>query len=89
MVCSIATGELHSVREVCEIVFSSLGLNYEDYVIADPKFFRPSEDVPLVGDASKARKVLGWKPEKSFRGMIEEMAQYDFLEIQDGRDRGK
>ncbi len=85
----IATGELHSVREVCEIVFSSLGLNYEDYVIADPKFFRPSEDVPLVGDASKARKVLGWKPEKSFRGMIEEMAQYDFLEIQDGRDRGK
>lgn len=85
----IATGELHSVREVCEIAFSSLGLNYEDYVRVDPKFFRPSENIPLVGDASKAQQKLNWKPEKTFQGMIEEMVQYDSLEIQNGRDKGK
>ena len=61
--------------------FRSLGLNYEEYVKVDPKFFRPTEDIPLVGDSSKAREKLNWKPEKSFQGMIEEMVEYDTEEI--------
>lgn len=77
----IATGELHSVRDVCEIAFACLGLNYEDYVRVDPKFFRPPEQIPLVGDASKARQRLNWLPEKTFREMIEEMVEFDSLEI--------
>lgn len=77
----IATGILHSVRELCEIAFSSLGLNYEEYVKVDPKFFRPTEDIPLVGDSSKAQTRLNWKPEKSFQEMIEEMVEYDTAEI--------
>jgi len=77
----IATGILHSVRELCEITFSSLGLNYEEFVKVDPKFFRPAEEVPLVGDASKAFAKLGWKPQKTFREMLEEMVEFDFAEI--------
>lgn len=77
----IATGELHSVRDVCEIAFACLELNYEDYVRVDPKFFRPPEAVLLVGDASKARQKLNWTPEKTFREMIEEMVEFDSLEI--------
>ncbi len=77
----IATGILHSVRELCELAFSSLGLNYQEYVKVDPKFFRPTEDIPLVGDSSKAQKKLNWKPEKSFQGMIEEMVEYDTVDI--------
>ncbi|MBN1372618.1 MAG: GDP-mannose 4,6-dehydratase [Anaerolineaceae bacterium] len=81
----IATGILHSVRECCEIAFSSMGLNYEEHVKVDPKFFRPAEEVPLVGDSSKAHEKLNWKPEKSFREMIEEMVECDIAEISSGR----
>ncbi len=76
----IATGKLHSVGELCDIAFSHLGLNYLDHVKVDPKFYRPSEEVPLVGDASKAFKKLGWKPEKSFQSMVEDMVDYDLAE---------
>ena len=76
----IATGKLHSVGELCDIEFSHLGLNYLDHVKVDPKFYRPSEAVPLVGDASKAFKKLGWKPEKSFKSMVEDMVDYDLAE---------
>lgn len=81
----LATGILHSVREFCEIAFSSLELNYEDHVKVDPKFFRPAEEVPLVGDATKAHEKLNWKPEKSFQEMIEEMVECDIAEISSGR----
>lgn len=77
----IATGILHSVGDFCEIAFKVLGLNYQDYVRVDPKFFRPSEEIPLVGDSSKARKILNWKPEKDFQSMIEEMVEFDSKEI--------
>lgn len=73
----IATGRLHSVRQLCEIAFKLVGLNYQDYVKVDPKLFRPTEEVPLVGDASKAHEVLNWKPEKTFENMIEEMIAFD------------
>jgi GDPmannose 4,6-dehydratase len=76
----IATGNLHTVRDFCEIVFTYLGLNYQDYVKVDPKFFRPAEDVPLVGDSSKAQQKLNWMPEKTFHSMIKEMVEYDLTE---------
>ncbi|MFA5835574.1 MAG: GDP-mannose 4,6-dehydratase [Bellilinea sp.] len=79
----VATGVLHSVRNVCEIAFSCLGLNYESHVKVDPKFFRPNEEVPLVGDATKAREKLKWEPEKSFQSMIEEMVEFDSTRIID------
>lgn len=71
----VSTGEAHSVRELCKIVFSKLGMNYEDYVVQDPKYMRPEELKYLKGDSSKARKVLGWKPEYNFETMLEEMIQ--------------
>jgi GDPmannose 4,6-dehydratase len=69
----VATGETHSVRNLCEVVFSKLGLDYKDYVVQNPKFMRPEELKYLKGDPSKARKVLGWKPEYTFSTMIDEM----------------
>lgn len=77
----IATGILHSVRQLCEIAFNLVGLNYQDYVKVDPKLFRPTEEVPLVGDASKARQELNWKPEKTFESMIEEMVEFDLAAL--------
>jgi GDPmannose 4,6-dehydratase len=69
----VATGETHSVRNLCEVVFSKLDLDYKDYVVQNPKFMRPEELKYLKGDSSKARKVLGWKPEYTFSTMIDEM----------------
>ena len=68
-----AMGESHSVRELCEEVFSELDLDYRDYVTQDRKYFRPTELHDLKGDSSKLRKTLHWEPEYSFRGMVEEM----------------
>ncbi|NIY18339.1 MAG: GDP-mannose 4,6-dehydratase, partial [Nitrospinaceae bacterium] len=62
----ISTGVTHSVRELCEAAFSHVGLNYEDYVVQDPRFYRPAEVDLLVGDPSKAREKLGWKPDIQF-----------------------
>jgi len=69
----VATGKTHSVRDLCEVVFSKLGLNYKDYVIQNPKFMRPEELRYLKGDPSKANSVLGWKPEHTFETMLDEM----------------
>lgn len=69
----VATGETHSVRDLCEIVFSKLGLDYQKFVVQNPKFMRPEELKYLKGDSSKARNVLGWKPEYTFETMIDEM----------------
>ena len=68
-----ATGELHTVQEVVEIAFDTVGLNWEKYVRQDARFMRPAESMSLVGDASKARQVLGWRPECSFPDLIREM----------------
>jgi GDPmannose 4,6-dehydratase len=73
----IASGETHSVREFCERAFSILGLDYQDFVLSDERFYRPAEVDELVGDSSKARSVLGWQPSYSFQGLIEEMVQND------------
>jgi GDPmannose 4,6-dehydratase len=73
----IATGETHSVREFVEKVFDKLGLDYNQYVVIDPKYFRPTEVDVLLGDATKARKALGWKPRVSFDQLIDMMIDYD------------
>jgi GDPmannose 4,6-dehydratase len=73
----IATGETHSVREFCEMAFSELGLDYQDYVKVDEQFQRPAEVDLLVGDASKAIKELGWQHTYTFHDLVREMVQAD------------
>lgn len=73
----IATGETHSVREFVEAAFSEVGLAWEDYVKEDERFLRPAEVDLLVGDASKAREILGWVPSVSFRGLVKLMVEAD------------
>lgn len=75
----IATGEQHSVGEFAEETFSRLGLDYRDHVVVDPQFFRPAEVETLLGDASKARKELGWVCETSFKELVREMVEVDLL----------
>ncbi len=73
----IATGETHSVREFCELAFSVAGLDFEQYVKTDERYYRPAEVDLLVGDSSKARRVLGWAPRYSFSEMVREMVEAD------------
>ena len=73
----VSTGETHSVRELCEVAFSYLGLNYEEHVVIDEKFYRPAEVDLLIGDASKAHTQLGWKPSVDFPGLIRLMVDAD------------
>ncbi len=73
----IATGETHSVREFCELAFAEVNLDYKDYVKVDERFYRPAEVELLVGDASKARRVLGWQPTRTFKDIVKEMVRED------------
>jgi len=73
----VATGETHSVRRLCEVAFGSVGLNWEDYVYVNPDDLRPAEVDLLVGDASKARRELGWAPTVDFAGLVEAMVDAD------------
>ena len=79
----IATGECHSVREFVEIAFAEAGLDYKNYVVIDEKFFRPAEVDILLGNCTKAHKVLGWKSESTFETLVREMAQADLGGIDD------
>ncbi len=81
----IATGQTHSVRELCEVAFGYLGLDYRDYVVTDPRFYRPAEVDRLVGDASKAKRVLGWEPEVSFEELIKMMVDADIKALREER----
>jgi GDPmannose 4,6-dehydratase len=73
----IATGETHSVREFVEKVFQRLGLDYQKYVVIDPKYFRPTEVDVLLGDSTKAKKRLGWNPKVGFDQLIDMMITAD------------
>lgn len=73
----VATGETHSVRDLCECAFGYLGLDYRQYVREDATAFRPVESVQLVGDAGKARRKLGWKPSIGFRDLVGMMVEAD------------
>lgn len=72
----ISTGTTHSVRDFCQKAFTLLDLNYEEFVVSDPKFYRKSEKVPLIGDSSKAKKLLNWAPTHSFHSIVEEMIEF-------------
>lgn len=73
----IATGETHTVREFCNQAFGQVGLDYSEYVSADEQFYRPAEVDLLRGDASKARRLLGWKPRHTFEELVSEMVKAD------------
>ncbi len=77
----IATGKTHSVQELLEVAFSHAGLDWKKYVEIDPKLVRPAEVDYLCGDASKAKKVLGWEPQVTFRQLIEMMVDADLLQL--------
>lgn len=73
----VASGELHSVREICQIAFDQLGLAYENYVSEDKRFLRVSRKKPLVGNAERIRKELGWRPKVNFEELIKMMVAED------------
>lgn len=73
----VSTGLLHTVREFCDCAFAHLGLDYHDYVRVDPSFYRPEEPMLLVGDATKARRVLGWSPTINFGELVRMMVDAD------------
>jgi len=73
----IATGETHSVRQLCEIAFAEVDLDYREFVKVDERYYRPAEVDLLIGDASKARRVLGWEPTYTFKELIKEMVASD------------
>ena len=77
----IATGESHSVRELVEVAFGHVKLDWKRYVRLDPKFLRPAEVDHLIGDASKARAALGWRPEVDFGGLVRMMVDADLARL--------
>lgn len=77
----VATGETHSVREFCQAAFACVGLNWEQYVKVDPKFYRPAEVDLLVGDAGKAHRVLGWQPSVTFNDLVRIMVEADLARL--------
>ena len=80
----VATGVAHSVRELCEVAFERVGLDYERHVVDDPGFYRPAEVDHLLGDAARARAVLGWAPEVDFRELVEMMVDADVARLRSG-----
>lgn len=73
----VGTGKDYSVRDFCEVAFSYLDLDYQDYVVEAPEFYRPIEDNLLIGDSSKARDKLNWKTTIDFKSLVELMVDYD------------
>ncbi len=80
----IGTGEPHSVREFCEAAFNHVGLNYQDFVVQDQRFMRPSEVDRLRADPSKARRELGWAPKVVFTDLVSMMVEADLKRVQKG-----
>lgn len=73
----VATGKSHSVREFCEIAFGHVGLDWQKHVVVDPDFYRPAEIHQLIGDASRARRDLGWSPTTTFEELVRNMVEHD------------
>ena len=82
----IATGVKHSVRELVERAFAHVGLNWQDYVVADEKFLRPADINTLRGDSAKARQKLGWEPTVSFEELVEMMVEADLRRVRNEID---
>jgi GDPmannose 4,6-dehydratase len=81
----IATGETHAIREMCEVAFQTVGLNYEEYVVSDQRFYRPAEVDLLIGDPSKAGRQLGWEPQVTFKDLIAMMVESDVRSLSNGK----
>lgn len=81
----VATGETTSVRDMCEIAFNHVGLKVEDHLVIDPDLFRPAEVDVLLGDPSKANRVLGWEAKTTLEEMIVEMVEADLARLKAGR----
>tara|TARA_R110002020_G_scaffold189688_2_gene388986 strand:+ start:1502 stop:2476 length:975 start_codon:yes stop_codon:yes gene_type:complete len=77
----VSTGKSYSVREMCDYVFTNLGMDYHNYVVQNPKYMRPEELKYLCGDSSKTRKVLDWEPTYTFETMLDEMIKYWYMKI--------
>jgi GDPmannose 4,6-dehydratase len=73
----IATGRTHAVRDFVRLAFATVDLDWEKYVVVDPRYYRPAEVDLLVGDPSKALRELGWRPEVSFEQLVEQMVRAD------------
>lgn len=78
----VGTGETHSVREFCELAFGYVGLDYQDFVVQDPRYYRPAEVDLLVSDPTRAREVLGWQPTVDFEGLVKMMVDADLEALQ-------
>jgi GDPmannose 4,6-dehydratase len=83
----LATGQSHSVRELCDVAFKRVGLDYRDYVREGEDAFRPTEIVPLIGDASKARERLLWSPEIDFPSMVNMMVEAELERLDQSNDK--
>jgi len=81
----ISSGKSHSIRELVNLAFDHVGLNWEDYVIVDPRYLRPADVDQLIGDASKAKAKLGWEPEVSFEQLIKMMVDADLERLSRGK----
>ena len=77
----VATGETRSIRELCEVAFGAVGLDWHDHVIVDERYYRPAEVDALVGDSSKAERVLGWRRTLNFKEMVETMVESDLAAV--------
>lgn len=77
----VATGHMHTIGEACEIAFNHLDLDWRDHVVVEQRFMRPSDVNLLLGDATKAKEVLGWQPKTSFTDMMREMVENDYDEL--------
>jgi GDPmannose 4,6-dehydratase len=77
----VGTGETHSVRELCQVAFGYLDLDWEEYVVSASEFYRPAEVDLLVSDPSRARAQLGWEPEVSFQDLIKMMVDADLAQL--------
>jgi GDPmannose 4,6-dehydratase len=84
----IATGQTHSVRDLVRVAFDFAGLDWQRYVVQDPALIRPAEVDLLIGDAGKARRVLGWQPEVTFEGLVRMMVEEDLKRLSRTRRQG-
>jgi GDPmannose 4,6-dehydratase len=81
----VGTGETHSVRELAEIAFRHVGLDYRDCVVSDPRYYRPAEVELLLADPTKAQEELGWKPKVSFEQLVTMMVEADLARLSAAR----
>jgi GDPmannose 4,6-dehydratase len=81
----IASGKVHSVKELVKYAFDAVNLDWEAYVSVDPEFYRPDESVQLMGSIAKAKQNLNWEPEYSLKQLVELMVDYEMQDLTQGK----